>query len=136
MVKRDAERSMLVGKIALKGIIDHEQSFALVLWGWLRSYAPDYNRQKGELLTIEEVGKLLHGKQDSKLEDFDPADASPVPVSLKTQGSYISQRSSPIRIDTYLHATFREKETPFASRTITPLQKAMLTSLCAQTSSI
>lgn len=112
---------MLVGKIAFRGIIDQRQSFALVLWGWLGSYTPDYNGPKGELLTIEEVGRLLHGKQDSKLEDFDPADASPVPVSLKTQGSYTSQRSSPIRIDTYLHATCREKETPFTSRTINPL---------------
>lgn len=107
-----------------------------MLWGWLRSYTLDYNGQKGELLTIEEVGKLLHGKQDSKLEDFDPADASSVPVSLKTQGSYILQRFCPIRNDTHLHATFPKKETAFTSRIITPLLEAMLTSLYPQTSSI
>lgn len=127
---------MLVGKIALERIIDHEQSFALVLCGWLHSSTPDHKGQKGELLTIEAVGKLLHGKQDRTLKDSDPADASPVPVSLKTQGPYISQRSPPFRIDTYLHATFREKETSFTSRIIAPLLEAMLTSLCAQTSSI
>ena len=49
--------------------------------------------QKGELLPIEEVGKLLHGKQsdnnEEANEEAEPADASPVPVSLKTQGSYM-----------------------------------------------
>ena len=91
MVERDAERSMLVGKIAFERDINQEQSFALVLLGWLRSYTPDYNGSKGELLAIEEVGELLHGKQGGNHEVFDCADAPPVPVSLKTQGSYISQ---------------------------------------------
>ena len=62
-----------------------------MLWGWLRSYTPDHIGQKGELLPIEEVGKLLHGKQSDNNEEAEPADASPVPVSLKTQGPYISR---------------------------------------------
>ena len=77
-----------------------EQSFAVVLWGWLRSYTPDYNGQKGELSAIEEVGKLLNGKQSSDHDRSDPTDADPVPVSLKTQGSYILQRPSSIWIQT------------------------------------
>ena len=60
-----------------------------MLWGWLRSYAPDHNGQKGELLPIEEIGRLLHGKQVGNHEMSDHADASSVPVSLKTQGSYL-----------------------------------------------
>lgn len=71
--------------------INQEQSFAVVLWGWLRSHMPDYNGQKGELFAIEEVGKLLHGKQSRSHAKSDPTDARPVPVSLKTQGSYILQ---------------------------------------------
>ncbi|CAF9912530.1 hypothetical protein IMSHALPRED_000338 [Imshaugia aleurites] len=43
-------------------------SFAVVLWAWLHSHMSDHNGQKGELFTIEEVGKILQ-----------------VPVSLKTQ---------------------------------------------------
>lgn len=56
-------------------------SFAIVLWGWLRSYMPDYNGQKGELFAIEEVGKLLY-----------------VPVSLKTQDVFH------MTIEEYLHS--------------------------------
>lgn len=41
---------------------DQGQSFAIVLWGWLRSHMPEYNGQKGELFAIEEVGKLLYSK--------------------------------------------------------------------------
>lgn len=52
---------------------------------------PDYNGQKGELFAIEEVGRLLSGKYCSNHAEFGPTDASLVPVSLKTQGSYISQ---------------------------------------------
>lgn len=52
---------------------------------------PDYNGQKGELFAIEEVGKLLYGKQRRNHAKSNRTDASPVPVSLKTQGSYISQ---------------------------------------------
>lgn len=52
---------------------------------------PDYNGPKGELFAIEEVGKLLYGKQHVIQAKSDPTDASPVPVSLKTQGSYLSQ---------------------------------------------
>ena len=80
-----------------------------MLWGWLHSYTPDHNGQKGELLSIEEVGKLLHGKQSDDHEESDPADASPVPVSLKTQGSYISR--SPLHSCSYylMQATFRER---------------------------
>ncbi|KAF6240536.1 hypothetical protein HO173_001204 [Letharia columbiana] len=56
-------------------------SFAIVLWGWLRSHMPDYNGQKGELFAIEEVGKLLY-----------------VPVSLKTQDVFH------MTIEEYLHS--------------------------------
>lgn len=52
---------------------------------------PDYNGQKGELLAIEEVGKLLYGSFRGNHAKSDPTDASAVPVSLKTQGSYILQ---------------------------------------------
>ena len=61
-----------------------------MLWGWLRSYTPDYTGQKGKLFAIEEVGELLDGKQTGNHEKSDPTNASSVPVSLKTQGSYIS----------------------------------------------
>ncbi len=65
----------------------------MVLWGWLRSYTPDYTGQKGELFAVEEVGKLLDGKQEGDYvkSHNDPTDANPVPVSLKTHGAYISQ---------------------------------------------
>lgn len=53
----------------------------------------EYNGQKGELLAIEEVGKLLRGKQCSNQAKSDFTDAGTVPVSLKTQGSYGSQGS-------------------------------------------
>ena len=33
---------------------------------------PDYNGQKGELFAIEEVGKLLYGKQRSNRAEADP----------------------------------------------------------------
>ena len=78
---------------------DQEQSFAVVLWGWLRSYMPDYNGQKGELFAIEEVGKLLNGKQRSDHDQSNPTDVNLVPVSLKTQGSYTLQRPSLVWIE-------------------------------------
>lgn len=56
-------------------------SFAVVLWGWLRSYTSGYTGQKGELFAIEEVGKRLR-----------------VPVSLKTQDVFH------MTIEEYLHS--------------------------------
>ncbi len=58
----------------------------------------DYNGQKGELFSIEEVGKFLYGKQRGIQAKSNPTDASAVPVSLKTQGSNVSRRHSPIWI--------------------------------------
>ena len=75
-------------KAASELCTDWEQSFGIVFWGWLRSHMSDYDGQKGELFAIEEVGKLLHGKQYSNQAKSDFTDASTVPVSLKTQGSY------------------------------------------------
>lgn len=69
-----------------------------MLWGWLRSYTPDFNRQKGELLAIEEVGNLLRGKLGDNHTMSDLTDSSSVPVSLKTQGSYISQYPPPLLV--------------------------------------
>ena len=69
---------------------DHKQSFAVVLWGWLRSYTSGYDGQKGELFAIEEVGKQLNGRLGGIDDNNHPTDTSPVPVSLKTQGSYVS----------------------------------------------
>lgn len=91
MVKRNAECSIQASKVAYKRCTDQGQSFAIVLWGWLRSHTADYDGQKGELFAIEEVGKLLYGKQCSSRRKSDLADASPVPVSLRTQGWYISR---------------------------------------------
>ena len=91
MVKRNAECSTQAIETASKGCTEQEQSFAIVLWGWLHSHMPDYNGQRGELFGIEEVGKLLYGKLRGNHAKSDPTDASAVPVSLKTQGSYISQ---------------------------------------------
>lgn len=54
---------MQASKTAFEPCTDAEQSFAIVFWGWLRSYTSDYNGQKGELFAIEEVGKLLYGKE-------------------------------------------------------------------------
>lgn len=73
---------------------ENEQSFAVVLWGWLRSYTSGYDGQKGELFAIEEVGKQLNGKPGGIDDKNQSTDTSPVPVSLKTQGSYTSQRCS------------------------------------------
>lgn len=56
-------------------------SFAIVFWGWLRSYTSEYNGEQGELFAIEEVGKLLY-----------------VPVSLKTQDVFH------MAIEEYLHS--------------------------------
>lgn len=82
---------MQARKTAPKWCTDQEKSFAIVLWGWLRSYMPDYNGQKGELFAIEEVGKLLYGMQRGNNVNADHTDATAVPVSLKTQGLHISQ---------------------------------------------
>ena len=61
-----------------------------MLWGWLRSYTPDCPGQERRLFAIEEVGELLQGKQSGDYAKIDSSDANLVPVSLKTQGSYIS----------------------------------------------
>lgn len=58
----------------------------------------DYDGPRGELFAIEEVGKLLRGKQHGSHSKSTPTDASKVPVSLKTQGSYDSQGSPPLQI--------------------------------------
>lgn len=87
-------------KVASELCTDQEQSFAIVFWGWLRSYMSDYDGQKGELFAIEDVGKLLQGKQYSRQAKSEFTDANTVPVSLKTQGSYPNgtQGSSPRQI--------------------------------------
>ena len=82
---------MQTGNILTKPCTEQVQSFAVVLWGWLRSYLSDYNGQKGELFPIEEVGRLLHGKQCSNHAKSNAIDTNAVPVSLKTQGAYGSQ---------------------------------------------
>lgn len=56
-------------------------SFAVVFWGWLRRHSLDHDRREGELLAIEEVGKLLN-----------------VPISLKTQDVFH------LTIEEYLHS--------------------------------
>ena len=58
----------------------------------------DYDGQRGELFPIEEVGKLLRGKLKGNHSKSAPTNASKVPVSLKTQGMYDSQGSSPLQI--------------------------------------
>lgn len=85
-------------KTAFELCTDSEQSFAIVFWGWLRSYMSDYDGQKGELFPIEEVGKLLCGKQHGNCLKSASSNATKVSVSLKTQGSYDSQGCSPLQI--------------------------------------
>ena len=58
----------------------------------------NYDGQKGELFAIEEVGKLLCGKQDGNHMKSAHTNAIKVPVSLKTQGPYDSQGSFPLQI--------------------------------------
>ena len=39
------------------------QSFAIVLWGWLKSHVRGSDLPKGKLYSIEEVGQRLDGQQ-------------------------------------------------------------------------
>ena len=129
---------MQATKAASERCTDQEQSFAIVLWGWLRSHMADYNGQKGELFAIEEVGELLYGKQRGNHAKFDPTDASAVPVSLKTQGPYVSQRHSPTRIKTLVaRHILQAKDSFYYSDQVSDsgLEEATLTQRCAQTSS-
>ena len=96
---------------------DQEQSFAIVLWGWLRSFMPDYNGQKGELFAIEEVGNLLYGKQRNNHARSNPTDASSVPVSLKTQGQSFRNDLLLLESKPELQVAFREQIIPLAIRT-------------------
>lgn len=102
-------------KIASELCTDQEQSFAIVFWGWLRSHMSDYDGQKAELFAIEEVGKLLCGKQHGNHVKSDSTNASTVPVSLKTQGSYSSQESSSVQFTTWLEVNFRERKATCAT---------------------
>lgn len=47
------------------GMLNGDQSFAIVLWGWLQSHVDGDKMGMGKLFPIEEVGKLLYGKQQS-----------------------------------------------------------------------
>ena len=71
---------------------------------------PEHNGQKGELLPIEEVGKLLHGKQSDNHETLIPLTQAQCRLALKPRVRTLRDH---LFIAEYLtQATFCEQETP------------------------
>lgn len=102
---------------ASESCTDQEQSFAIVLWGWLRSHMPDYNGQKGELFAIEEVGKLLYGKQPAIMQSSIVLTQAQCRLALKHKVRTFRNDFLPIRIRTRI-ARSRDQRNPCGSRTI------------------
>lgn len=78
---------------------------------------PDYNGQKGELFAIEEVGKLLYGKQPAIMQSPIVLTQAQCRLALKHKVRTFRNDFLPFRIRTRV-ARFRDQRNPCGSRTI------------------